>query len=198
MEAQSAFIDDRIITDNILITFETLHHMKTQCSSKTGFMALKLDMSKAYDRVEWIFLEKILLKTGFKESWVSLIMQCVTTVSYSILVNSEPLGLIYPFRGLRQGDSLSTFLFLFSIEGLNTLLSKASCDGDIRRYSICRAGSRISHIFFADDYLLFCRATPLDCTKIQSILGWYEVASGQQVNSDKTTNFFSRSTSEEV
>ena len=109
MEAQSAFIDDRIITDNILITFETLHHMKTQCSSKTGFMALKLDMSKAYDRVEWIFLEKILLKTGFKESWVALIMQCVTTGSYSILVNSEPQGLIYPFRGLRQGDSLSTF-----------------------------------------------------------------------------------------
>ena len=70
-EAQSAFIVDRVITDNILIAFETLHHMKTQCSGKTGLMALKLDMSKAYDRVEWVFLEKILLKMGFKELWVA-------------------------------------------------------------------------------------------------------------------------------
>ena len=100
-EAQSASIADRIITDNILIAFETLHHMKTQCSSKTSFMALKLDMSKAYDRVKWIFLEKIVSKMGFKESWVALIMQCMTIVSYSILVNGEPQGLIYPSRGLR-------------------------------------------------------------------------------------------------
>ena len=64
-EAQSAFMADRVITDNILIAFESLHHMKTQCSGKTGFMALKLDMSNAYDRVEWVFLEKILLKMGF-------------------------------------------------------------------------------------------------------------------------------------
>ena len=65
---QSAFIADRLITDNILIAFKSLHHMKTQCLGKEGYMALKLDMSKAYDRVEWLFLEKILLKMGFQES----------------------------------------------------------------------------------------------------------------------------------
>ena len=73
-----------------MIAFETLHRMKTQCSSKTSFMASKLDMSKAYDRVEWVFLQKVLLKMGFKEAWVGLIMHCVTTVTYSILVNGEP------------------------------------------------------------------------------------------------------------
>ena len=99
-ETQSAFIADRLITDNVLIAFESLHHMKTCCSGKTGFMALKLDMSKAYDRVEWAFLEKILLKMGFQNSWVSLIMECITTVSYSILVNGEPQGMIVPTRGL--------------------------------------------------------------------------------------------------
>ena len=62
--------------------------MKTQCSGKTGFMALKLDMSKAYDRVEWVFLEKILLKMGFQDTWVAMIMQCITTMSYSILVKA--------------------------------------------------------------------------------------------------------------
>ena len=197
-EAQSAFIADRFITDNILIAFETLHHMKTQCSSKTGFMALKLDMSKAYDRVEWVFLQKVLLKMGFKEAWVGLIMQCVTTVTYSILVNGEPQGFICPSRGLRQGDPLSPFLFLFCAEGLNALISKAAFDGDIWGYSICRAGPRISHLFFADDCLLFYRATPTECAHIQRILAWYEAASGQQVNSDKTTAFFSRNTSEVI
>ncbi|KAL0013801.1 hypothetical protein SO802_000870 [Lithocarpus litseifolius] len=64
-EAQSAFIADRLITDNILIAFESLHYMKTQSSGREGFMALKLDMSKAYDRVEWRFLENIMVKMGF-------------------------------------------------------------------------------------------------------------------------------------
>ena len=100
-ETQSAFVADRLITDNILITFESLYHMKTQCSGKTSFMALKLDISKAYDRVEWVFLEKILLKMGFQDTWVAMIMQCIMMVSYSILVNGQSTGLIYPSRGLR-------------------------------------------------------------------------------------------------
>ena len=106
-EDQSAFIADRLITDNILIAFKSLHHMKTQCLGKEGYIALKLDMSKAYDRVEWLFLEKILLKMGFQESWVRIIIDYITTVPYSILVNGEHKGLIRPSRGLRQGDSSS-------------------------------------------------------------------------------------------
>ena len=100
-EMQSVFIANRLITDNILIAFESLHHMKTNCTGKKGFMAMKLDMCKAYDRVEWVFLEQILLKLGFQESWVDLIMECTTTISYSILMNGEPKGMITPSRGLR-------------------------------------------------------------------------------------------------
>ena len=99
-ETQSAFIVDRLITDNILIAFESLHHMKANYTRKEGFMAMKLDMSKAYDRVEWVFLERILLKLGFQESRVALIMECITTVLYCILVNGEPKGMITPSRGL--------------------------------------------------------------------------------------------------
>ena len=83
---------------------------------------MKLNMSKAYDKMEWCFLEQILLKLGFQESWVALIMKCITTVSYSILVNGEPKGMIKPSRGLRQRDPLSPYLFLFCAKGLNALL----------------------------------------------------------------------------
>ncbi len=101
-EAQSAFVPGRLISDNILIAFETLHHMKHMKGNQQGFMALKLDMSKACDRVEWAFLEKIMLKMGFENSWVSMIMECVRTVSYSVLINGEPRGFFHPTRGLRQ------------------------------------------------------------------------------------------------
>ena len=100
-ETQGAFTADRLITNNILIAFESLHHMKNSCTGKKCFMALKLDMSKVYDRMEGIFLKKILLKMVFQESWVALIMECISTVSYSILVNGESKGLIQPTRGLR-------------------------------------------------------------------------------------------------
>ena len=152
-------------------------------------MALKLDISKAYDRVEWVFLEKILLKMGFQDTWVAMIMQCIMMVSYSILVNGQSTGLIYPSRGLRQGDPLSPFLFLFCVEGLNALLYQAANNKEIRGYSICRAGPNITHLFFANDCLLFCRATSIECAKIQSILAWYGAASSQQVNSNKITAF---------
>ena len=103
-ESQSAFIPGRLITDNILVSFETLHHMQQQKTRKMGSMALKLDMSKAYDRVEWKYLKRVMEKVGFHDKWVKIMMECISTVSYSILVNGEPHGYIKPSRGLRQGD----------------------------------------------------------------------------------------------
>jgi hypothetical protein len=74
---QSSFILGRLITDNILVAFETLHTMDSQLKGKEGFMALKLDMSKAYDRLEWDFLEAMLQKLGFANWWIQLLMSCV-------------------------------------------------------------------------------------------------------------------------
>ena len=102
LESQSAFQLDKAISNNILVAFETLHHMKNQKSKKASFMALKLDMSKAFDRVEWGFLEVTILKMGFNESLVALVMSCIHSASYSILVNGVPKGDIQPTRGIRQ------------------------------------------------------------------------------------------------
>ena len=111
-EHQSAFTKNRLISDNILVAFETLHSMSNHNSKKSGCMALKLDMNKAYNRVEWCFLEDVMRKLRFSERWIAFMMVCVKTVSYSVLENGEPKGLIKPSREICQGDSLSPFLFL--------------------------------------------------------------------------------------
>ena len=140
--------------------------MKTQCSGKEGLMALKLDMSKTYDRVEWIFLEKNILKMGFQNTWVRMIMECITTVSYSILVNGEPKCLIKPFQGLPQGDSLSLFSFFFVPRVFMLSLPKRPMRGRFKGILYAEMAQKSLTFFFADDCLLFCRANSSKCGKI--------------------------------
>ena len=136
-------------------------------------------------------------KMGFCEKWVSLIMYCISTVSYSILVNGEPNGDIRPSRGIRQGDPLSPYLFLLCSEGLNRLIQKVSSDDLIRSFSLCRVGPRITHLFFANDSLLLCHANMGDLQVIQDILTLYEHTSRKQVDRGKTIMFFSKAVPEE-
>jgi len=106
IEHQLTFAKNRLITTNILVAFETLHYMKKHVSGKNEFMTIKLDMSKKYDRVEWIFLENLMRQMGFYKRWIDLIMLCVKIVSYSILVNGEPKGLISYKRYMARGPTL--------------------------------------------------------------------------------------------
>lgn len=89
-ETQSTFVPERLIIDNVLIAHEAFHYLKKKKHGRKGYMAIKLDFSKAYDRVDWRFLYKVLTKMTFMTSIVNLIMKCVTFVSYSIIVNGEP------------------------------------------------------------------------------------------------------------
>ncbi|XP_019181991.1 PREDICTED: uncharacterized protein LOC109177145 [Ipomoea nil] len=191
---QSAFIPDRLITDNILIAAEVGHFLNRKQCGTVGWGALKLDMAKAYDQMEWPFLKGMLKALGFDERWVELIMLCVTTVSYRFLINGSPSNLVTPTRGLRQGDPLSPYLFIICAEWLSLLLQQAQNNGLIHGCRVARGAPPISHLFFADDSLLFFKANQYEAVEIKNCLAKYEALSGQMVNYHKSSIFYSKNT----
>ena len=154
-ENQSAFVPGCAISDNVLITHEVLHYLKSSDAEKRCSMAVKTDMSKAYDRLEWDFIKCVLLRLGFHEKWVGLVMQCVSTVTYSFLINGSPRGKVTPSRGIRQGDPLSPYLFILCGEVLSGLCNRAQEEGSLKGISIARGSPRLNHLLFADDTMFF-------------------------------------------
>ena len=115
---------------------------------------------------------------GFAQHWVDLIMFCVSSVQYSVLVNEKQVGPITPKRGLRQGDFLSPYLFIICAEGLLTLIQKAKAAGSLHGVKVCRGALNVSHLLFVDDCFLFFRASMEECNVMKGILTVYESASG--------------------
>lgn len=169
-ENQSAFVPGRLITDNALIAMVVFHTMKKRSKGRRGLVAMKLDMSKAYDRVEWGFLRKLLLTMGFDGRWVNLIMDCVSTVSYSFVINGGVCGAVRPSRGLRQGDPLSPYLFIIVADAFSRMIQNKVQEKKLHGAKASRNGPVISHLLFADDSLLFARANRQECSIVVDIL----------------------------
>ncbi|XP_057248933.1 uncharacterized protein LOC104886993 [Beta vulgaris subsp. vulgaris] len=190
-EYQSAFIPGRHMDDNILISHELTHVINKHRRGNVHLSGLKLDMNKAYDRVNWVFLLSVLRAYGFPEHWLRLIQQCISIVTYRILVNGQVSEAFTPHYGLRQGDPISPYLFLFCMDILSRMLTQAT---DIRQFDGIKAhryAPPISHLFFADDAVLFFKATTNSCTKVSRLLARFCMISGQMLSLTKSYVKFS-------
>jgi hypothetical protein len=169
-ENQSAFVPGRLITDNALIAFECLHTIRNQ-DNKRRYFALKIDMMKAYDRVEWDYLHGCLSKLGFSPSWIQSVMRFVTCVRYAVRVNGELTEPVVPSRGIRQGDPNNPYLFLLCTEGLSSLLQQSENRGELHGIKNGRLGPPISHLLFADDIIFFARS---DSRSVEALKKYFE------------------------
>uniref|UniRef100_A0A803P0S6 Reverse transcriptase domain-containing protein n=1 Tax=Cannabis sativa TaxID=3483 RepID=A0A803P0S6_CANSA len=194
---QSAFVPGRWIAENSIIAHEILDSFKKK-KGRSGFVGLKVDMSKAYDRLEWKFIDKVMEAFGFGDDFRKLVVKSISSVSFSVLLNGGPLRQFSPSRGLRQGDPLSPFLFIICSEVLSRLLIQAEGRGLIHGFKVSPRCPPISHLMYADDTFLFCKAKASEIDTIIQCLLTYGKWSGQLINSAKSSVVFSANTRDDI
>ena len=141
-------------------------------------MTLKIDLEKAYDKLEWSFIKDMLTRANIPVDLIDIIMSCVSTVSTSILVNGEALDLIYPLRGIRQGDPLSPYLFILCMDYLGQLIEEKCHMKLWKPVKTSQSGPAFSHLFFRNDLVLFAKADHINCSTIRDVLDCFCNVSG--------------------
>lgn len=154
-------------------------------------MAIKIDLEKAYDKIEWSFIQEILFKFNFPGNLIKLIMSYVSSVSTSLLFNGGYLDSFHPSRGIRQGDPLSPYLFILCMKFLGHLIEDKCATKLWSPLKASRSGPSFSHLFFVDDLVLFASANPVNCHAINDVLQEFCLRSRQSVSEAKSRIFFS-------
>ncbi|XP_060669154.1 uncharacterized protein LOC132800155 [Ziziphus jujuba] len=188
---QAAFVPGCWIGENTILVNEIIHTIRRKRGA-VGLVAFKFDMNKAYDWLNWEVLNEILLRFGFSGRVVSHLSQCFSNEKASILPNGSICGDVKVERGLRQGDPLSPYLYILFDEILSRMLHKLEFGGKIHGVSLGRTGPSFSHLFFADEILIFCRANREEVREVARCLQNFCDWTRQTVNKAKSGCFFSR------
>ncbi|XP_026399921.1 uncharacterized protein LOC113295809 [Papaver somniferum] len=155
-------------------------------------------MSKAFDRLEWPFLLKVLQYFGFCDDFCSLVHQCISTTTLSVMLNGSPCEEFAPTRGIRQGDPLSPYLFILAMEFLSRHLTNAQENKTIPGVKVAALAPAINHLLFADDCLIFTQANTSSVNNLLEVLHMFNSQSAQVINFDKSAVNFSKKTKPEV
>ena len=184
--AKNAFVEGRQIVDVALIANEAIDSM---LKGDEAGMLCKLDLEKAYDHINWDFLLTVMQKMGFGGKWAGWIKWCISTASFSVLINGSPAGFFQSTQGLRQGDPISPYLFVLGMEALSYLINRAVRGGFLTG---CRlrdrggSGIQVSHLLFADDTLVFCEDSQEQMAILSCLLMWFDAISDLSINLNKS------------
>ncbi|QHO04624.1 LINE-1 retrotransposable element ORF2 protein [Arachis hypogaea] len=174
----------------IMEKLEVIHSMRNK-KGRQGWMAIKIDLEKAYDKLKWSFVEDTLKDIGLPSNTIELILSCISSARMRVLWNGEELEEFKPTRGIRQGDPISPYIFVLCIERLSQLINCAVNHGFWKPIRIKRRGPALSHLCFADDLILFAEANMNQASVIKRCLNTFCESSGQTVSQEKTRIFFS-------
>lgn len=188
---QCSFIPNRQSRDNIVIAQEVFHSMCNKKGSK-GWMAIKIDLEKAYDRLSWKFVQDTLIDIGCPENFSDIVWQCLSSPTMRLLWIGEALEEFKPMKGVRQGDPISPYLFILCIERLFQLILITVDNKLWKPIQIAREALKLSHLAFADDLLIFVGASEDRAEVISNVLNMFCKSSGQKVINDKSWIFFSK------
>jgi len=183
---QSGYVEGRQITDGIILTHEIIHSLKQ--SKKPGMM-LKIDLSKAFDSLSWVYIQKILTAFGFAPSWVRWVVNILSSLFFSMLINGIPSPTFRPSRGIRQGDPLSPFLFVIMAEGLGRSIKYALYSRRLKGLSFLNSHT-FSHQQFVEDNMLFGHPSVQEARLLKTILSNFSEASRALINQVKSQIFF--------
>ncbi|GJU52083.1 RNA-directed DNA polymerase, eukaryota, reverse transcriptase zinc-binding domain protein [Tanacetum coccineum] len=181
-EIQSTFVANRQILDGPFILNELVQWCKKK---KKQSMVFKVDFEKAYDSVRWDFVDDILKKFGFGEKWCRWIQSCLRSSRGSVIVNGSPTKEFQFYKGLKQGDPLSLFLFILVMESLHVSFQRV-VDAGLFKGIVLAPSFHLSHMFYADDAIFMGQWSEYNIDTIVHVLDCFHRASGLRINMAKS------------